>query len=111
MIVATSIGHDRSARRLIGAECITRTGPDAARRNQRGSLTLKRSQQIAMNLSWSNPTNLQPNALSALCQSGPFELPNELGEQLSNLGLAEKLCRGGYCVSPFGLTVAPSTLN
>lgn len=64
-----------------------------------------------MNLSWSNLTYLQRNALSALCISGPCELPNELGEQLSNLGLAEKLTRGGYCVSPLGLTVPPAKMN
>lgn len=64
-----------------------------------------------MNLSWSNLTHLQRNALSTLCQDGPCELPRELGEQLASLGLVEKLLRGGYCVSPLGTTVPPSTLH
>ncbi|SEP65330.1 hypothetical protein SAMN05428969_0321 [Devosia sp. YR412] len=63
-----------------------------------------------MNLSWSGLTHIQRNALRSLCQDGPCELPRDLGEQLTNLGLAEPLTRGGYCVSALGLTVPPSSL-
>lgn len=58
-----------------------------------------------MNLSWNCLTPSQRDALLALCEHGPLDLPRELGEQLSNLGLAEPLIRGGYCVSPLGMTV------
>lgn len=61
-----------------------------------------------MNLSWSCLTPSQRNALALLCQQGPVELPRELGEQLRNLGLAEPLIRGGYCVSALGKTVLPT---
>lgn len=64
-----------------------------------------------MNLSWSSLTFSQRSALNDLCRHGPCDLPRELGEQLTNLGLAEPLTRGGYCVSPLGLTVPPSTLH
>lgn len=58
-----------------------------------------------MKLSWNCLTPSQRDALLALCEHGPLDLPRELGEQLSNLGLAEPLIRGGYCVSPLGMTV------
>lgn len=61
-----------------------------------------------MNLSWLSLTPLQRSALVLLCDEGPLELPRELGEQLRNLGLAEPLLRGGYCVSPLGKTVLPT---
>lgn len=61
-----------------------------------------------MNLSWSCLTPSQRSALALLCHQGPVELPRELGEQLRNLGLAEPLIRGGYCVSALGKTVLPT---
>ena len=61
-----------------------------------------------MNLSWNALTQTQRSALHDLCAYGPCELPRELGEQLTNLGLAEALMRGGYCVSPLGRTVEPT---
>jgi hypothetical protein len=64
-----------------------------------------------MNLSWSNLTRMQRSALRNLCQNGPGELPVELGEQLSNLGLVDRLSGGGYGVSAMGLTVPPSGFN
>ena len=64
-----------------------------------------------MNLSWFSLTNSQRNALHNLCQHGPCDLPRELGEQLTNLGLAEPLTRGGYCVSPLGMTIPPATMQ
>ena len=64
-----------------------------------------------MNLSWSGLTRSQRTALHDLCAFGPCELPRELGEQLTNLGLVEQLLRGGYCVSPLGMTVEPKGQN
>lgn len=61
-----------------------------------------------MNLSWTCLSQSQRTALLALCQYGPCDLPNDVGEQLKNLGLAEPLLRGGYCVSPLGKTVVPT---
>lgn len=64
-----------------------------------------------MNLSWSNLTRLQRSALRNLCTNGPCELPGELGEQLMNLGLVERLSGGGYGVNALGMTVPPSGFN
>lgn len=64
-----------------------------------------------MNLSWSCLTRLQRSALRNLCLNGPCELPNELGEQLINLGLVERLSIGGYSVNALGMTVPPSGAN
>ena len=61
-----------------------------------------------MNLSWSNLTLMQRSALHNLCQNGPGALPVELGEQLSNLGLVDRLSGGGYGVSALGQTVQPT---
>ena len=60
-----------------------------------------------MNISWNCLTRLQRDAMVALCTVGPCALSREIGEQLSNLGLAEPLIRGGYCVSALGMTVPP----
>lgn len=64
-----------------------------------------------MNLSWNNLTRMQRMALQELCDGGPCDLPHELGEQLTNLGLAVALDGGGYCVSPLGTTVPPATVH
>lgn len=64
-----------------------------------------------MNLNWMSLTQTQRLALHDLCAYGPCELTRELGEQLTNLGLAEPLTRGGYCVSPLGKTLAPVWLH
>ncbi|WEK03855.1 MAG: hypothetical protein P0Y65_16925 [Candidatus Devosia phytovorans] len=61
-----------------------------------------------MNFSWTSLTQSQRLALRNLCANGPHELPRDLGEQLTSLGLAEPLSQGGYGVSPLGLTVAPA---
>lgn len=62
-----------------------------------------------MNFNWTSLTQTQRRALRDLCSHGPRELPRDLGEQLTSLGLAEPLIQGGYCVSPLGMTVAPTT--
>lgn len=53
------------------------------------------------------PESSQRTALLARYQYRPCDLRNDVGEQLKNLGLAEPLLRGGYCVSPLGKTVVP----
>ena len=60
-----------------------------------------------MNLVWNNLSVAQRDALMALCKNGPCDLPRDLGEQLQNLGVAEALQAGGYCVSALGVTVLP----
>jgi hypothetical protein len=64
-----------------------------------------------MNIDWSNLTALQRKALMLLCQHGHCPLPDELGEQLCNLGLAERLGEQSYCVSALGATVLPATVH
>ncbi|OAM75176.1 hypothetical protein [Devosia elaeis] len=64
-----------------------------------------------MNLNWTSLTLAQRRALSILCQEGPCPLPPDLGEQLLNLGLAERAMGDVYCVSALGATVPPSTLH
>lgn len=64
-----------------------------------------------MNLNWSNLTSPQRKALMMLCEMGPCALPEELGEQLCNLGLAERLGSSAFCVSALGTTVPPATLH
>ncbi|QQR40428.1 hypothetical protein [Devosia rhizoryzae] len=64
-----------------------------------------------MNLHWTNLTASQRQALMMLCSNGPSTLPDELGEQLCNLGLAERTASSGYCISALGMTVPPATLN
>lgn len=61
-----------------------------------------------MNLSWTNLTQSQRSALRNLCANGTCDLPRDLGDQLTNLGLAEHVNRGSYSVSPLGLAVAPT---
>jgi len=56
-------------------------------------------------------TQSQKRALSVLCEHGPCPLPAELGEQLLNLGLAERTEGEIYCVSALGATVPPATLH
>ena len=63
-----------------------------------------------MNLHWTNLTSPQRKALMLLCE-GPCTLPEELGEQLCNLGLAERIASSNFCVSALGTTVPPSTLH
>lgn len=64
-----------------------------------------------MNLSWNALTPYQRTALQALGKEGPMMLPAELGEQLCNLGLAEKLKMGGYCISALGATFKPQSIH
>jgi len=64
-----------------------------------------------MNLHWTNLTPIQRQALSILCREGPCPLPAELGEQLINLGLAERTFGQIFCVSALGATVPPTTLH
>lgn len=64
-----------------------------------------------MNLHWTNLTSSQRQALMLLCEGGPCTLPQELGEQLCNLGLAERLAASNFCVSALGATVPPSTVH
>ncbi len=64
-----------------------------------------------MNLNWTNLTFPQREALAILCQEGPCPLPAELGEQLVNLGLAERAGTRVFCVSALGATVPPTTLH
>ena len=61
-----------------------------------------------MNLHWTNLTLSQRDALLKLTQVGPSALPGELGEQLCNLGLAERMATSSYCISALGSTVAPA---
>lgn len=61
-----------------------------------------------MNFSWTSLTQTQRTALRNLCNHGPRELPRDLGEQLTSLGLAEPALDGAYVVSPLGMTVAPA---
>jgi hypothetical protein len=62
-----------------------------------------------MNLHWTNLTSPQRKALMMLCETGPCALPEELGEQLCNLGLAERIASSSFCVSALGATVPPAT--
>lgn len=62
-----------------------------------------------MNLLWTGLSPAQQRALAALLENGPADLPREVGEQLCNLGLAEPLIAGGYCVSALGATVLPAS--
>lgn len=64
-----------------------------------------------MNLHWMTLTQPQKRALAVLCEYGPCPLPAELGEQLLNLGLAERAAGDIYCVSALGATVPPTTLH
>lgn len=60
-----------------------------------------------MNLDWNCLSQTQRRALTLLSRNGPCDLPRELGEQLTNLGLVETLQVGGYCISPLGSTLSP----
>jgi|GEM_PF-969897 hypothetical protein len=64
-----------------------------------------------MNLLWTNLTLPQRRALAILTQEGPCPLPAELGEQLLNLGLAERANGSIFCVSALGATIPPTTLH
>jgi hypothetical protein len=64
-----------------------------------------------MNLHWYNLTLAQRRALAVLCQEGPSRLDADLGEQLINLGLAERADQNTFCVSALGATVPPTTLH
>lgn len=64
-----------------------------------------------MNLLWTNLTSLQRQAMMTLCKGEPCVLSEELGEQLCNLGLAERTARSNFCISALGATVAPATLH
>ena len=64
-----------------------------------------------MNLHWTNLTPSQRQALTMLCETGPCTLPEELGEQLCNLGLAERVTSSSFCVSALGSTVPPATVH
>ncbi|WP_152658718.1 hypothetical protein [Devosia chinhatensis] len=71
----------------------------------------ERSKEAAMNLYWTTLTSPQQKALAILCQDGPCALPAELGEQLINLGLAERAGSQIFCVSALGATVPPTTFH
>ncbi len=64
-----------------------------------------------MNLIWTNLTLPQRRALAILLQEGPCPLPVELGEQLLNLGLAERADGPVFCISALGTTIRPETLH
>lgn len=64
-----------------------------------------------MNLRWTSLTRAQRAALSILHGEGPCLLPQELGEQLINLGLVEPLHAGGYCITAMGSTLVPPTIH
>lgn len=64
-----------------------------------------------MNLHWTNLTALQRNALITLCNGGPRRLSSELGEQLCNLGLAERVATDNFCISALGTTVPPQAFS
>jgi hypothetical protein len=63
-----------------------------------------------MNLHWTNLTSSQRKALMLLAEGSPCDLPQELGEQLCNLGLAERMAASSYCISPLGTTVPPAVV-
>lgn len=63
-----------------------------------------------MNLLWTNLTSPQRQAMMMLCQGGSCALSAELGEQLCNLGLAER-AGSDFRVSPLGKTVPPATIH
>lgn len=54
-----------------------------------------------MNLNWMTLSDAQRSAVSLLCQRGLCPLPKELAEQLINLGIAEQVGDGIYCISAF----------
>lgn len=64
-----------------------------------------------MNLNWMTLSDAQRSAVSLLCQRGLCPLPKELAEQLINLGIAEQVGNGIYCISAFGSTVAPTSYH
>lgn len=64
-----------------------------------------------MNLDWNNLTMMQREALMLLCEVGHCPLPDELGEQLCNLGLAERVTGRNYSLSALGATLPPSRLH
>jgi len=64
-----------------------------------------------MNLNWLTLSVAQRSAVSLLCQRGVCPLPRELAEQLINLGIAEQVDEGVYCISAFGATVAPTSYH
>jgi len=72
---------------------------------------LKCNPEAVMNLYWNNLSPPQRQALAILCQQGPCTLPAELGEQLINLGLAERAGGHVFCVSALGATVPPTTVH
>ena len=61
-----------------------------------------------MGIAWDVLLRSQRAALLALRKFGPCDLLIETGEQLQNLGLAEKLVMGGYCITPLGQVVTAS---
>jgi len=63
-----------------------------------------------MNLNWTSLMALQQRAISQLCERETCDLPQELAEQLINLGLVE-LVGGTYCISPLGATLLPNSLH
>ena len=62
-----------------------------------------------MNLNWMSLSDAQRSAVSFLCQRGLCPLPREVAEKLINLGIAEQVDEGAYCISAFGTTVAPTS--
>ena len=64
-----------------------------------------------MNLEWNCLTSSQRAALAVLGQGGLCSLPEEIGEQLYNLGLAEIPVVGLYCITATGSTVLPTTID
>ncbi len=58
-----------------------------------------------MTTNWHDLTRSQRIALLTLGRHGPCDLNPRLGEQLRNMGLADLLTVGGYCVSPLGRTL------
>lgn len=64
-----------------------------------------------MNLLWTNLTSPQRQAMMLLNKGEPCALPTELGEQLCNLGLAERTASSNFCISALGATVPPATMH
>ena len=64
-----------------------------------------------MNLAWECLTTRQRAALTALGQGGLCRLPEDIGEQLYNLGLADIPAQGLYCITATGSTVLPPTIH
>ena len=64
-----------------------------------------------MNLNWTALTQSQRAVLAGLA-SGPGCVTTEIGEQLVNLGLIERVRQGGaFSITALGATVMPATVH